>query len=518
MSRGRGAAALAAAAIGLVYLWFPNLYPAFLSPNELSRALLTRALVEEQSFRLDAGVARTGEFSDLARFGGHYYSDKAPGVSLAAAPVWAAWRRLAGPAGADDDARAIRAGRLAVVTLPALLFLAWLARRWSAAAGGFGLLMALGLGLGSAFFAQALALTGHVPAAMLLFLAAWCVAAPEAGAEARAGRWAAAGLLGGAAVLVDYTSALFVGILGVVLVVEALSVPAAGRRAGVRSVLAFAGAAALPLGVLLLYHAVCFGGPFELAYEHMAQTADRLHRGSGFFGLGAPRPEALWGLTFGALRGLFTHSPFLLLAAPAVVHLRRAGRWRRWHTLLAAGSLGFFAVNACLIDWQGGWSLGPRYLVPLYPFLLELIVDGYRAAGSERARAFYRLFGAAAVTWAVLLHLLAVATWSLPPHWSVFRFPALELSWHLLRHGALAPNFGLSLGLPGWVSLLPVLLVVLAALAVALPRPRGAGLTAAALGGALLVVAALGAEAGWSARNNQAAREIAAYMGYAPRP
>jgi hypothetical protein len=405
-----------------------------------------------------------------------------------------------------------------VVTLPALLFLAWLARRWSAAAGSFGLLMALGLGLGSAFFAQALALTGHVPAAMLLFLAAWCVAAPEAGAEARAGRWAAAGLLGGTAVLVDYTAALFVGILGVVLVVEALSVPSAGRRAGLRSVLAFAGAAALPLGVLLLYHAVCFGGPFELAYEHMAQPADRLHRGSGFFGLGAPRPEALWGLTFGAVRGLFVHSPFLLLAAPAVVHLRRAGRWRRWHTLLAAGALGFFAANACLIDWQGGWSLGPRYLVPLYPLLLELIVEGYRAAGSERARGFCRLFGAAAVTWALLLHLLAVATWSLPPHWSLFRFPALELSWHLLRHGALAPNLGLALGLPGWLSLLPVMFVALAALAVARPRPRRAGLTAAALGGALVVVAALAAEARWDARKHQAAREIAAYMGYAPKP
>jgi len=517
VSRGRGATALAVAAIGLVYLWFPNLYPAFLSPNELSRALLTRALVEERSVRLDAGVARTGEFSDLARFGGHYYSDKAPGVSFAAAPAWAAWRRLAGPVRPDDDARAIRAGRLAVVTLPALLFLAWLARRWRAAAGGFGLLMALGLGLGSTFFAQALALTGHVPSAMLLLLAAWCAAAPEPEAEARAGRWAAAGLLGGTAVLVDYTAALFVGILAAVLAVEALSPSPGGRRAGLRSVLAFAGAAALPLGVLLVYHTVCFGGPFELAYEHMAQPADRLHRGSGFFGLGAPRPEALYGLTVGTLRGLFVHSPFLLLAAPAVVHLRRAGRWRRWHTLLAAGALGYFAANACLIDWEGGWSLGPRYLVPIYPFLIELIVEGYRAAGSERARSFYRLFGAAAVAWAVLLHLLAVATWSLPPHWRVFRFPALELSWHLLRHGALAPNLGLAMGLPGWVSLLPVLLVVLAALAVALPPPRRAGLAAAAVGGALLVVAALAAEAGWGPRQHQAAREIAAYMGYAPK-
>ena len=517
MSRGRGAAALAAAAIGLVYLWFPNLYPAFLSPNELSRALLTRAIVEERSLRLDAGVARTGEFSDLARFGGHYYSDKAPGVSFAAAPAWAAWRWLAGPAGADDDARAIRAGRLAVVTLPALLFLAWLARRWRAAAGGFGLLMVLGLGLGSAFFAQALALTGHVPAAVLLFLAAWCVAAPEGEARSRAGRWAAAGLLGGAAVLVDYTSALFVGILAVVLVMQALAVPSAERGAGVRSVLAFAGAAALPLGVLLAYHAVCFGGPFELAYEHMAQPADRLHRGTGFFGLGAPRPEALWDLTFGTLRGLFVHSPFLLLAVPAAVHLRRAGRWGRWHMLLAAGAVGFFAANACLIDWQGGWSLGPRYLVPAYPFLVELIVEGYRAAGSERARGFYRLFGATAVTWAILLHLLSVATWSLPPHWSVFRFPALELSWHLLRHGALAPNLGVALGLPGSLSLLPVLLVVLAALAVALPRPRRAGLAAATLGAALLVVTALAAEARWGPRQHQAAREIAGYMGYTPK-
>jgi hypothetical protein len=60
--------------------------------------------------------------------------------------------------------------------------------------------------------------------------------------------------------------------------------------------------------------------------------------------------------------------------------------------------------------------------------------------------------------------------------------------------------------------------VVLAALAVALPRPRRAGLAAAAVGAALLVVTALAAESRWDPRQHQAAREIAAYMGYAPQP
>src|SRR5215211_4871580 len=54
--------------------------------NENSRMDLVRALVEDHSLIIDRFHTNT---RDLAKFGGHYYSDKAPGVSIAAAPTYA---------------------------------------------------------------------------------------------------------------------------------------------------------------------------------------------------------------------------------------------------------------------------------------------------------------------------------------------------------------------------------------------------------------------------------------------
>ncbi|MBP6633988.1 MAG: hypothetical protein KA297_31540, partial [Kofleriaceae bacterium] len=59
--------------------------------NQNSRFDLTRALVERGTVRIDAYERNTG---DESRRAGHMYSDKAPGVSLAAVPAWAAVRAV----------------------------------------------------------------------------------------------------------------------------------------------------------------------------------------------------------------------------------------------------------------------------------------------------------------------------------------------------------------------------------------------------------------------------------------
>jgi len=53
--------------------------------NEDTRFFLTRAIVDENRFEIDTWYNQTG---DRAFYDGHYYSDKDPGLSYLASPVY----------------------------------------------------------------------------------------------------------------------------------------------------------------------------------------------------------------------------------------------------------------------------------------------------------------------------------------------------------------------------------------------------------------------------------------------
>jgi len=457
--------AVVVVALALLYLWVPGVSPSFVSPNELSRILLTRAVVEEGSFAIDRGVERQGEtWSDLAQYAGHFFSDKAPGLSLVAVPVYALLQPLG--ARAWSDVQVIYACRLLTVTLPALLFVLWRYRR---AATDRARLLWLAAGAGSLLFAQAFSFTGHLPAALLLLIAFERL---RAASRAPGGELSTGALLG-AAVAFDYTAALPAAIWVIFGLARERSLGVwAARVAG----------AALPLALLAGYHVACFGGPFELAYRHLVAPAHRAHRELGFFGATLPDPAALWQLTFGGQRGLFLHAPFLLAAVPAAWRLLRAGSGCRAEAAtLGSAVVALVVFNAALVDWQGGWSLGPRYLALAVPALVWLIEHDSRAGCSA--------WLAAAAGWSVLLHVLAVATFPLAPFGSELRFPALELAAFLLGRNLVSWNWAFLVGWRGVATLAPLALALGGLLFAARRRAGVAWALAGAL--ALLVV-------GWS--------------------
>lgn len=57
--------------------------------RELSQLALTRAIVDEGRLEIDSYYNETG---DRAYYNGHYYTDKAPGLSFLALPVYATWK------------------------------------------------------------------------------------------------------------------------------------------------------------------------------------------------------------------------------------------------------------------------------------------------------------------------------------------------------------------------------------------------------------------------------------------
>jgi hypothetical protein len=77
--------------------------------------------------------------------------------------------------------------------------------------------------------------------------------------------------------------------------------------------------------------------------------------------------SAFWGLTFSRYRGLFFMSPYLLLAFPGLALWWKRGGWE-WLVCLSA-SLLFFGFITTIYFWYGGMAVGPRYLIPILPFL-----------------------------------------------------------------------------------------------------------------------------------------------------
>src|SRR5437762_2352659 len=335
------------AAIALFFLCFGT-YAWFYQAggwNQNSRFDLTRAIVERGTIRIDAYEGNTGDKSLRA---GHFYCDKAPGLS------WLCVLPAALTPG-SPDVRAYVA-TLFGVGLPsaiAVVLLAWIL-------GQLGLPPAAAIAWGVAAFALLLRTRSRPP---LLFLC---------------------GFLLGFAVVCDYTAILGCIVLGLY----------ARRRLG--WILA---GAVIPAIALAVYHTVAFGGPLTTAYAFSTQPWR--HTGV-FMGIGLPRPRAVMHLLFTQYRGIFFSMPWLLLAIPGAVMLIRRGERRAEGIVCAAIFLLFFWLNISIVDWQGGWALGARYLIPTLPFLTIL------AAATLTRRAIVAAFGVLAA-YSFVLMLVATA-------------------------------------------------------------------------------------------------------------
>jgi len=81
----------------------------------------------------------------------------------------------------------------------------------------------------------------------------------------------------------------------------------------------------------------------------------------------------MFGLTFGAGRGLFLFSPVLLLALPGLVMLWRK---RRTEAIGISAMLAVFLVGySNYADWHGGLIWGSRFLFPVVPLLLLPVAE-----------------------------------------------------------------------------------------------------------------------------------------------
>lgn len=342
-------------------------------PNQATRFALTRAIVERGTTDIGPDHPHT---VDKSWGRGAVRSDKSPFVSLAAVPAFALTRLVSGPAAArlDDTARpAELRARLHFVTfmvsglaglVSALLFLR------IALAMGFGRRLAelctLGYALGTNVFAFSTVLFGHVLSGALLLGGFWvAVRARVRGRDLTRPEAAGLGLLLALAGLTEYPVAVAATLVG--LYVASWEVSVARAR---RLLLPVAAGAALPAVVHALYTLRAFGSAFTLPYRHVVAPVFSSGMSRGFFGIAAPRLDALAGVLTSPYRGTFYLSPFLALAIWGFSRWVAPGdRHRREGVVASAIVVVSVAMTASYYAWDGDLSVGPRHLVACTSFL-----------------------------------------------------------------------------------------------------------------------------------------------------
>lgn len=327
--------------------------------NEYSRYDLVRALVEQGTTRIDSFHENTG---DKAFYQGHWFSDKAPGTALVGVPVYALLSLSSGLAGngIPEAVEAVQAlafveSGIATTVLVLLLvrFLAPLVgERWAVGVG-------LAYGFGSIAFPFATIFFGHALSAAALFASFYVLHGWRRGE----GGWRPwlAGALGSVAVITEFSTVIGVAALFLYAVWV-------GRRAAYAFVLG-----GIPIAlVLAIYNAVSFGSPLSIGYANLAPGGFAEGMSQGILGVSwPPDVETLGDLLIGP-RGLVRLAPWFVLAPLGVLAARR--REVRAEVIVCATiALVFLLSNAGYYLPFGGWTPGPRFLLPALPFAAVLV-------------------------------------------------------------------------------------------------------------------------------------------------
>lgn len=441
----RTASLAVVAGFGLLTIYFSGVFPPFANPNEVSRLETVYAAVEQGTLRIDRALEILGDHEDKAVSGGHFYSNKPPGLALAAIPVYRLLRIfLPAPRHPWDPIFVLL--RILTVSLLTVFALSTFAARLSRTRAGPLVTFAVAFGTPLHFYARTF--FAHAWAAALLFLA-WDRLDPRRPGGARYREAFAGGLLAGWAAISEYTTVpLALVLLGVL------------ARTPRRLLAALAGLA-VPLAVLLVYDAVCFGSPFVLSSAREGFPDYARLAGQGVFGLGLPSGATSVRFLLHPARGLLVFSTFGIWAAPGFIRWWRSGADRSGALAAGGGVLLFFVLLTGYPNWHGGWALGSRYLLPAT--LLTAVAIPF-ALESPLSRGLFAI--AASVSAA--LHFLLTASW--PNFPASFGWPPANGSVWFLAHGWVAPNL---LGAAGAPSLLipAAVFATCGALAVRAGRP-----------------------------------------------
>lgn len=399
--------------------------------NSASRLMLTYAIVDRGTIVIDGLEDQT---HDRASFGGHYYSDKLPGFSVLAILPYSLAKWGLGLPDHPIDAKGfafwgadywVTLGTSGLFTAMTSVVLIALARDFGCGPRRSAL-VGLVYGLATPAYVYATMSYGHQASAFGLIGSFWLILRTD---EPRSGlRSALAGFLSAYASVIELQVGPVSAILGLFLVGQVI-----GKVRKASDLGYFAAGALAPTLLLLSYNQLAFGSPFDMGYfHHDTKIFADVHSKENPLGLARPGLATALALIWGRHRGLLYYAPVvgLLPFGLWAIGARRA-RGILLVTVAVPGSV--FLVNVSYPEWTGGWSTGPRLLLPLLPFAMVPVAALLGRGGRLSVVAVVLL----AMAGGVLMTLFVGVGGRLPQY---FQDPLLEVVWPLWRGDRL----------PGW--------------------------------------------------------------------
>lgn len=436
----------------LAHVFFFQIYPNFINPNESSRLLLAAALADDHTAQIDKALQRYGDTRDKSVYHGRLYAAKPPGYSFLAVPFYLLVTRLSG---VQDTSTIIWFLRFFLNLIPLLFFTIFMVRYFEQklGIGRKAYLVVTAFLFGTLYYPYAQLFMSHVTTGML-----WLVAFYFVTEHTNPRHGFIAGAILGFCFEMEVLSFIPIFFCGLYLLFE--------RR---QMMATFAFGAFLFALPSFLYNALVFGGPFQWPYLHTYDPQFQAQNQAGYVGIHLPSLRILWQLAFGTYRGMFYHTPQLIFGAAGLL----CANHKRGQALTAFGIvLGNFLFVSGMHAWEGGWSFGPRYLVPVIPFLaygsalwlhqLARMASAQKPVLQTASRILlYFYLVACALT--IPLVLFGAVTWPFPP-----MYLANTLVWEnftFFWRGFFGLNLGESLGLgDSWIRLIAIGLVVVPAL------------------------------------------------------
>ncbi len=344
--------------------------------NADSRFATLIAMVEDHSFKIDPYVDLT---TDWARTpDGHYYSNKAPGPMLIAAPLfWGLEKSWLGHhENKEERIRLLIQHKASWLKLFSYLFqlLPFLFLTWMIAnkliqenKSDFAIFMTLAtLLFGNTASLFMSTYYGHAMTAV--FILATLLALESS-------RFFCLGLFLGFTILCDYSGALLIIPLLLIL------------KPSAKTYLKIFLGGIFPLALWSWYHSRCFGSPFAIANQFQNPLyQDVKSEAHNLWGILLPVPQlsTLYQLFFVTSRGILWVAPWILVILGWVGVKTAQGKTSEVPAPLKFATWGFgllLWVNSCFGGWHGGLTPGPRYLSPTFPALalgLGLVIDSLK--------------------------------------------------------------------------------------------------------------------------------------------
>lgn len=419
--------------------------------NAASRLDLAYSLAVRNTPSIDAYHGNT---IDKAFYNGHFYSDKAPGLSLAAWPVIKILSIIAPGVALHPENQSLNWFIIFVVIgLPSLASLYCLYYICSNLNGAPAVLPVMIYAAGSLALPYSTLFYSHqFCAALLVFMLFLYFKDLYVSRSATFASGVFYGLLAGMTTISEYATIIpAIIILGAAVINSKKLSHAAGMIAG----------AIVPGAVLLWYNKACFGNPFHIGYMYEVNDWFRTEMSKGAGGVTFPSVKALFNLLFLPQRGLLWEHPFLLLTVPGVILMLKSEKSVKNISIISIFvSSAVILINASYYEPYGGFSPGPRFLVPALPFLFIAASFAWSRLGDVLKGLF-----AGAGLFSMILFTLINAVEPHVPH--IYMSPLMDFIVPLLDAGYLPRSLSImpALSSIAYFTILAVIVIPLFALA-----------------------------------------------------